>query len=70
MLSRSDLCRNLDLRMLDLAGLKNITRFGPQFTLSLLKAGDQARKGNNMDWQVMGKLFTQMMGVRGMYSSV
>jgi hypothetical protein len=65
MLSRSDLCRDLDIRMVDLEGFKNISRFGPEFTLCLLKAGDEAKKGSNMDWQVMGKLFTQMMGGRG-----
>ena len=69
MLSRSVLCRDLDIRLVDLEGFKNISRFGPEFTLSLLKAGDAARKGSNMDWQVMGKLLTRMMGKHGKSSS-
>lgn len=63
--SRIIMSRILDVKTQDLTGFRDIYRFGPEFTMSVIKAGDQARKGPLIDYQIMGKLFTQIMIANG-----
>jgi len=60
----------LDVKAQDLTGFRDIYRFGPEFTMSVIKAGIQARKGPLIDYQIMGKLFTQMMVTNGKSLSI
>jgi hypothetical protein len=61
----STMCRALDIRTQDLEGFKNISRFGPAFTMGVLRAGDQARAGNIIDYQKMSVLFKDFMAENG-----
>jgi hypothetical protein len=63
--SCSVMSRILDVKTQDLTGFTDVYRFGPEFIMSVIKAGHQARKGPLIDYQVMGKLFTQMMITNG-----
>jgi hypothetical protein len=67
--SRIIMSRILEVKTQDLSGFRDVYRFGPEFTMSVIKAGDQARKGSLIDYQVMGKLFTQMMIANGKSTS-
>jgi len=62
--------RILDVKTQDLTGFMDIYRFGPEFTMSVINAGGQARKGPLIDYQIMGKLFTQMMIPNGKSLSI
>jgi len=62
---RMTTCRAIDLKTQDLADFRDIYRFGPSFTMGMVKAGDLARKGSSIDYPTMGKVFTQLMIVNG-----
>jgi len=68
--SRIVMGRILDVKAQDLTGFSDIYRFGPDFTMSVINAGDQVRKGPLMDNQIMGKLFTRMMITNGKSLSI
>jgi hypothetical protein len=67
LMNRIVMSRLLDGKSQSLSDFKNIYQFGPEFTMSIGQAGDQARKGSLIDFQLMGRLFTQMMVVYSEY---
>jgi hypothetical protein len=62
---RAAMRRAIDFRTHDLTSFQDIYRFGPKFTMAMVKASDQSRKTSSVDYQSMGKLFVEMMVANG-----
>jgi hypothetical protein len=59
--------RAIDFKMYDLTEFRDIYRFGPNFTMAMVRASDQSRNGSSVDYQNMGKIFNEMMIANGKF---
>ena len=67
---RAAIRQAIDFKTHRLTDFQDIYRFGPSFTMAMVRASDQSRKIVSVDHQIMGKLFTEMMITNGKRISI